>query len=119
MIVIPFDQTHIGVSGLETGSQTISQQHAAESVRPESIPLAQAPPLGSPFSLPHVMSSLIRLSNTELAQLHADNSRSQFNEPWSPGPVLAATTELSGVTSSLEAQGLQSEAPPGYEDCCL
>ena len=117
MTVTPFNQTPIGVSGLETGSQTISQQHGAESVRPESIPSVQAPPLSSPISLPHVGSFPVRLSNTELAQLHTDNSRPQSNDPWSSGPVLAVATELS--SASLEAQGHRSEAPPDYEDSYL
>ena len=111
----PFNQTHFEVSGLETDTRMDSQQHWAGHFRPESITLIQAPPLSSPVSSPHVVSFPIGLSGKELARLRAGNSRSQSNDPWSSGSTLAATTELSGVTS-LEAQRPQSEAPPDYED---
>jgi hypothetical protein len=130
MAVTPFDQTRFGVVSLETGSQRISQQHWAEPVRPESNPLVQALPSNSPVSSPRVVSFPVGLSSKELARLRAENSRSQSNGPWSSGPTFAATTELSGATSSLEAQRLRSEveylrnqllverpeAPPVYED---
>jgi hypothetical protein len=131
--VTPFNQALIGVAGLETGSQMNSQRHLADPVRPEGIPLARAPPLNSPMSFPGVVSFPVGLSSKELARLRAENSRSQSNGPWLSGPTLAATTELSGATSSLEAQRLRSEveylrnemqqlrverpeAPPDYED---
>jgi hypothetical protein len=132
MTVIPFNQTHIGVAGLESGSQMNSQRRWAEPVRPESIPLVQAPPLKSPMTSPCVVSFdsfPVGLSGKELARLRADSLGSQSNDPWSSGLTLAATTELSGTASTLEAQrhrseveclGIvqqpRSEAPPDYED---
>ena len=120
MTLTPFDQTRFEASGLETSPRMNSQHYWAEPVRPlvrpESIALAQAPLLSSPVSSPHVVSFPVGLSSKELARLRADNSRSQSNHPWSSGPTLAATTEMSGVTSPLETQRLRSEAPPEYED---